>query len=206
MNQHQLINNCHAFLKHTFTAALVCTLSAAINPALAENYYIGANIVGQSKSKDIGNAIRDAFTITGISPSVDDKDAAWKLFGGYQANENLGFEAAFIDLGKVKGTGTGITPITVKSKGVAFSVVGTVPVSDSTGAFGKIGLFSWNTDVSAPGILAPMIDDSGVDLTYGIGAKFQFNKQVGVRLDWDRFKLGDADTDMLSVGILFNFK
>jgi OmpA-OmpF porin, OOP family len=205
MSQHQLINNYHACLKHTFTAALVCTLLAAINPALAENYYVGANFIGQSKSKDTGNAIRDPFiTKTGVSPSIDDKGTAWKLFGGYQTNENLGFEVAFIDLGEVKATIAGASA-SIKSKGVAFSAVGTVPVSNSTGVFGKIGLFSWST--STPGIIGSAIpSEDGVDSTYGIGAKFQFNKQVGVRLDWDRFKLGDADTDMLSVGILFNFK
>jgi len=186
-------------------AACLLGLVGISGPANAENWYIGASF-GQSDQSDAGDAIKTAFRLVGLTATVEDTDSAWKLFVGYQANENLGFEAAYVDLGQAKGTGGGVTE-TVQSSGIAFSLVGTAPLSSSAGIFGKVGLFSWSTDISATGpVRSASASTTGTDLTYGVGAKFQFNKQVGARLEWEHFTLSDINADMLSVGILFTIQ
>src|SRR5712671_7092564 len=64
--------------------------------------YAGLSI-GQAKGKDSCSA----FAGSGIS--CDDKDTAWKIFGGYQFMRYLAAEVAYADFGKVKASGGGVT-------------------------------------------------------------------------------------------------
>jgi OOP family OmpA-OmpF porin len=47
------------------------------------------------------------------SGTVDGKDTAWKVFGGYMFNRNFGVEAAYVNLGEVSYSGFfGASPVT----------------------------------------------------------------------------------------------
>jgi opacity protein-like surface antigen len=52
------------------------------------------------------------------------------------------------------------------------------------------------------------------DLTYGVGGQYDFNRNLGLRLEWNRYSKvkapdsaggGDGDIDVLSVGALWRF-
>lgn len=188
------------------------------------DWYAGAG-AGQSKFKDSPTSCSDIGLDPGCSFSVDDKDTAWGVFGGYQFNPNGAVELGYVDLGKAKinnisGTVTGI-PVTgsgdFKATGVDVSLLGLLPFSNGFGGMARIGLMAWDAKASASasalGVSASVNDSAtGTDLTYGLGLTYDFTKTVGGRLEWQRFKdvgdenkTGKTDIDLLSASVLFRF-
>jgi OOP family OmpA-OmpF porin len=154
----------------------------------------------------------------GTAPlSCDDKDTAYKIFGGYQFNTSFGAELGYVNLGKA--TISGVDPIVgpvsanIKAKGFELLAVGTVPLADKFSAYGKLGFFRWDLDAAvAVSGLSGSLSENGTDLTYGIGVKYDIAKNIGARLEWQRYKdigneatIGKTDVDVLSIGILFKF-
>jgi len=169
----------------------------------AQSFYIGGS-VGKSDFDD-NNAIPDLIT----SGSVDGSDTGFKIFGGYQFNQNFGVELAWVDLGKASYSGTfsGI-PVTggsVKTSGLNLSAVGTLPLGSGFALFGKVGFLAWESkanDVTGGAPFSGKAD--GTDLSLGIGASYDFTKNFGIRAEWERFK-AVGDIDLLSVGVVYKF-
>jgi OOP family OmpA-OmpF porin len=56
------------------------------------------------------------------------------------------------------------------------------------------------------------IKETNTDLTYGIGAQYDINRQLGVRAEWQRYTnmgddatIGESDVDVMSVGLVVRF-
>ena len=183
----------------------VVAASAAL-PAAAQmsgsNVYLGGSI-GQSK-----------FNVDCPSPlSCDDKDTAFRLFGGYQFTRNIAAEIGWADMGKAKITGPGGSD---ELKASAFDLSGVFmwPFTDTGfNVFGRLGFYSGKLELSGV--------DTGskttTDLTYGLGAGYDFNKNVGTRIEWQRYSKmkarndasgveTDGDVDVLSLGVLYRFQ
>jgi opacity protein-like surface antigen len=214
-------------LLYGFSATLLILGIAAISgTAQAEGWYGGIGF-GQTEASEEGDTCTDASSLfdPGYSCSSDRKDKGWKLFIGRQFDfyKDLAAEVAYVDLGKftTSASGTvGSIPSTadadVKVKGVELAFVGTWPVSDAFGVIGRVGGFRWDlkTDASATGgLAADSLHKTGFNLTYGVGVKYDFTKQLGARAEWERFKrVGDPDTtgrsdvELLSLNLVFKFK
>ena len=123
---------------------------------------------------------------------LSESDTGYKFFGGYTVNNNLGFEIAFVDLGQyVDGL--------LEQYGVAFEVVGYLPLSSNLDLMGKLGMFSWTVDVLNA-------SDDGTDLTYGLGVQYDLNNRLYVRGEWEQFTdVSGGDVSLLSVGLLYAF-
>jgi len=125
---------------------------------------------------------------------IDESDTAFKLFGGWTANQNLGVDIAFIDLGTYQ---SGLAD----AYGVAFDVVGYLPLGNNFNILGKLGMFAWTVDVD---ILNA--SDDGTDLTYGLGVQYDFTRHLSIRGEWEEFSdVSGSDISMLSAGILYRF-
>jgi len=124
---------------------------------------------------------------------LSESDTGYKFFGGYTVNNNLGFEIAYVDLGQyVDGL--------LEQYGVAFEVVGYLPVSRNLNLMGKIGMFAWTADYAA------FARDEGTDLTYGLGVQYGFNNRLFVRGEWEQFlDVSGGDVSLLSAGLLYTF-
>ncbi|MGH8831896.1 MAG: outer membrane beta-barrel protein [Polaromonas sp.] len=174
-------------------------------------FYIGAG-VGQSKGKD---ACSDLGGV-GFSGSCDDTDTGGKLFLGYQFNKNFAVEGGYVDLGKFKASGTisGV-PVSADAKAKTWQLVavGTLPLANNFSVFGKAGVHRWDLDVRASALGSTITaSDNGTDLTLGIGAGYEFTKNLGVRLEWERFRnvgedatTGKSNVDLISVGLRYRF-
>ncbi|NOU01776.1 MAG: outer membrane beta-barrel protein [Gallionella sp.] len=168
--------------------AIVALLSAfAAAPALAENY-IGVN-VGSAK----------------IDLSGASNTSSFALLGGFGVNENVAIEVAYTSFGKDNAANGSI-----KSKGVSFSGVGSYPINEQFSVFGKLGFASTTVDVTVlTGPFAGSGSSSKTGLTYGFGAQFNVNKQVGIRAGYDSYKIGDSssssDQNVMSIGGIFKF-
>lgn len=199
--------------RRLFASAFLATACLINVPASAQDAGFYAGIAfGRSDFKD---------ACAGVPIACDDADTAWKLFGGYQFNKYLGAEFGYVDLGKASANGTilgAAASATAKAKGWELLGVGTLPFSDKFSAYGKAGLFRWDADVSATAVIpgfapaAVSASDNGTDVTFGLGLKYDHTKNIGVRLEWQRYKdvgndatTGKSDVDLLSVGIVFKF-
>ena len=161
--------------------------------------YVGGGF-GQSKFK----------CPSGASCS-DDKDTAFKIFGGYQFNKNIAAEVGYTDLGKAKASGGGVT---AEEKATAWelSAVGSFPVWQQLSILGRLGLYYGEGKVDAPGVSGKK---NTTDLTYGLGVGWDFTKNLGVRAEWQRYsKLKfeaaggstDSDVDVLGASVLWRFQ
>jgi len=192
--------------RNLLTAGLLA-LVAVSTPALSQDtgWYAGLG-VGQSKAKDACTGV------AGPGISCDDTDTAWKIFGGYQFNANFGAELGYTDLGEVSATFAGFGSATIESKGIELLGVGTYPINQQFSIFGKLGFFRWDVDANDGTGLVGSVSDSGTDLTFGFGVKYNFTKNVALRAEWQRYTdvgetntTGMADVDVLGVSVIIKF-
>jgi OmpA-OmpF porin, OOP family len=197
-------------LRTALLVAMVVLPAAAIG-ADPSPWYAGAGI-GRSDAKRPGSwagqsdVLLRAQGITSLT-TVRSDDTGWKLFGGYQFNENLGVEVSYARLGKFSGTsavsapaaGTGTGAWDASAFGVA--AVGFLPVYENrVTAIGKLGLAFTRLDVNlaAPRggtmvVLNP--SENRVGTLLGAGAQIDLGKRFGIRAEYDYYNsVGDGST------------
>jgi OmpA-OmpF porin, OOP family len=182
--------------KKVFAALGFAAATAFAGSALAQEsaWYLGGSI-GQSKAKD-------ACSDLSSNVSCDDKDTAWKIFGGYQFNRYIAAEVAYTDLGKVKASGPTVSA-EVKSNAWELVGVGSYPIGASGFApYAKLGVYRGESKLSSSSGVSDK--DTSNDWTAGLGVRYDITKNVAVRAEWQRYN-GDADIDMLSIGALYKF-
>ena len=199
--------------KSSFGVLLAAAGMAASSASMAQSrpadtgWYVGVS-VGQSQAADICEGI----------PGCDDKDTAYKIFGGYQVNRNFAIEAGYTDLGKAKINLTGPGGfVNAEFKANAWEVVGVgiLPVADRFSLFGKIGLYRGELEGTlSSNVLGttPLTGkDTNTDLTFGVGLKFDITNNFALRGEWQRYsslggsEVGETDVDVLSIGVAFKF-
>ena len=165
--------------------------------------FVGASI-GQS---DIDDEVTAGLITSG---SVDSKDTAWKIFGGYMFNRHFGVEAAYVDLGSVSYSGNfGGVPVTggnVDVSGINIAALGSFPINEQFSIFGKLGLFLWDVEASdTTGGVPFSASDDGSDISFGIGVAYNFTRNLGVRAEFEIFKTDEADAQLISIGVQWRF-
>ena len=163
-------------------AALLAALSAH-----AEGLSIGGSI-GESRWKggDVGAA------------ATDKSDTAYKLYGGYGFTPNLGIELGYANLGKFSSSAGSL-----KADGMFVDGVGTLPLGSGFSALGRVGVFNGKLDSSLAG------SDRGTSWKVGAGVQYDFDKNLGLRGEWERYRFDALGTksnaDLYSVGVNYKF-
>lgn len=127
--------------------------------------------------------------------NCEDKDTAWKLFGGYKLNNKLSAEGSYVTLGDLHQNGEN-SDISV----VAAHAVASMPITEQFEVFGKLGVMRWNSD-NTDG------SENGFGVAYGAGAKMHLSETTNLRAEWETFpgietsSSKDTDLNMLSVGV-----
>lgn len=192
--------------------------------ALADdsNWYLGAS-VGQSRAKidDVritAQLLGAGFATTSI---VDDnRDTAYKLFGGYRVNKNITLEGGYFNLGQFGFTSTTAAPSAgtltgkIKLQGLNLDVVGTLPVSEKFSVLGRLGLnyaqakdnFASTGLVPTPANPSP--SKNQVNYKFGAGFQYDLTESLGMRVEAERYRINDAvgnkgDIDMYSLGLIY---
>ena len=183
----------------------------ALSGLLAATQASAQAFVGGSFGKsDIDSEITDGLITSG---SVDGKDTGFKVFGGYMFNRHFGVEGAYVDLGEVSYSGDFFgAPVTggkVEVSGVNIAALGSYPITEQFSVFGKIGLFIWDVEASdTTGGVPFSAKEDGTDISFGVGLGYNFTRNLGVRLEWERFKVeavSKADADLISLGVVWRF-
>jgi len=161
----------------------------------APGFYAGAGI-GQATVK-----VDDA--------DFDASDTAFKVFGGYNFNDNFAAEVTYFDGGAPGETfdlGGGDTGrIEAEFTGLNLSVVGRIPVSESFALFAKVGYASYDVKARATAFgFSDSASDSDNDLSYGLGAAFSFG-QFDVRGEYEAIDVSDGDFNVLSLSGVYRF-
>jgi OOP family OmpA-OmpF porin len=193
--------------KKVLVGALVAGFAALPTLAMAQakggnadlGFYAGASI-GQSKTADCPGA-----------GSCDDKDTAYRVFGGYKFHPNIAVEGGYAPLGKTSSSFPGGS---VSAEANAWDIVGVGSwgLGNNFSILGKLGFY--NAELKLGGLASGK--KTTTDLTYGIGGQYDFNRNLGLRLEWNRYSKvkapdvgtlsgGDTDIDVLSVGALWRF-
>jgi OOP family OmpA-OmpF porin len=184
-----------------FALALCGALAAT--QASAQQFFIGGSI-GQS---DVDDEITTGLIDSG---TVDGKDTAWKIFGGYMFNRHFGIEAAYINAGEVSYSGTfsgfAVTGGKVELTAFNVAVLGNLPINEQFSVFGKVGLFSWEAEASdTTGGIPFSGSDDGTDISFGVGVGYNFTPNFGVRAEYELFQTDDADVSLISIGMVWKF-
>ncbi len=189
-----------------FLSAALFALVAASTPALSQDagWYGG---LGIGQSTFIG-------ACDGISSpdSCQEKNTAWKIFGGYQFNRNFAGEFGYTDLGKTTASFVGFGSLSNAVTGFELTGVGSLPVNQQVSVYGRLGFFLWNADFKDGTGLIGSASASGMGLTFGFGASFNLATNVALRLEWQRYKeVGDVNTtingdiDLIGAGLVVKF-
>ena len=196
-------------------AALVLSGLVATSQASAQG---GIYIGGSAGNSDISDDVAIPNLIT--SGTVDGKDSAFKLYVGYQFNDNFGMDVAYVDLGAARYSGsyfgTRVTGGSAEVWGLNFSAVGTLPVGAGFAVFGKLGLFAWEATAKDTTAGFPFsATENGGDFSAGVGFSYNFTRNLSARVEWERFGLGgggayDSNVDLghadfLSFGMAYRF-
>ena len=187
-------------------------LSAALValPATAQMnvsaFYAGVG-VGQSKAKDWCGG--------GGADTCDDKDTAWKVFGGYQFTPNFAAEIGYSKLGKFHASLAGLTD-DAKVTAWELSALGAWPILPRFSVFGRLGLY--RATVKETTNFAGDFEHDNNDWTFGLGLQYDVTRNLGLRGEWQRYrKIGGGDVafgpdvgqksdlDVLGISALWRF-
>lgn len=207
-----------------FAAAALAVLTTglqAAEPAAGANWYLGGG-AGQSRAKLTSSTFVSALNGTGASVATytsDEKEVSYKLFLGYQYNPYLAFEGGYFNLGTYTfnatttpaGTLAGSLKNTVGSN---LDIIGTLPIAERFSLLARAGVQSSKTRdlFSATGVVltAPTPSKNQISYKIGVGAGMDFTRNVGVRADWERYRIGDGygtkmDVDLYTLNLLYKF-
>lgn len=146
-------------------------LGAASSSAWAENPY-GAIDIGQTKGSNL---------CTGAAAGCKDNSGAFRVALGYQFVPMMGGEVSYGYYGKASLGPAGDW----KASGFAISGIGALPVGNGFSLTAKLGLAATTLDNTAAGR-----STTSTNLAYGIGGRFDFNRDIALRIQYE--SLGDV--------------
>jgi OmpA-OmpF porin, OOP family len=123
---------------------------------------------------------------------ANDSDTSWRILGGYQIDRTFAAELAYTSFGEVQG---------VKGSAIELVGVGAWPIADRFSVYGKLGFARGEFKAGGQ-------SEDSIELTYGIGVRYDFAPTMGARLEWQSYPdVGDggSDVSVISVGLVFKF-
>jgi len=174
--------------------------------------YVGAS-VGQAEYVDACADVGSLAASAGQPSSCNDKDFAFKIYGGYRFLPWLAAEIGYTNPGKTTAT-IGSASAEIKGWLVPIYAVGILPIAnDRVWLMGKAGGVYWDLKASASGPGGSVSEsDNGFSFAYGLGAQYNFNPHLGVRAEFEVFHdvgnentTGQGDIRMWSVGVVWRF-
>ncbi|MBC7995794.1 MAG: OmpA family protein [Rhizobacter sp.] len=216
------MNRKHATRLLSLVALSACFAPQSFAQPAEGGYFYGGGSIGQSRARIDTERINANLLGAGLSTtsmSTDERDTAYKLFGGYQFNRHLGLEAGYFNLGRFGFNSTtspaGTLNGEIKLQGVNLDLVGTWPLSQRWSALGRVGAQYASARDSFSGTGAVSVRDANPskrELNYkvGVGMQYEVSPSFLVRAEAERFRLNDAvgnhgNVNMFSVGLVFPF-
>jgi OOP family OmpA-OmpF porin len=126
---------------------------------------------------------------------------AYEAYAGGMWNKNFGLEIGMTDFGNMKRDAN-----SVDAYGFSVKAVGVMPLTESLGAFAKLGTMYSRTKLNTA---SGQISDDKWGSTYGLGLNFDINPQMAAVVEWDqtnvRFAGSREHINTTSVGLKYRF-
>lgn len=144
------------------------------------------------------------------TPNGEDKksSAVGGAVLGYKFNQYMAIEGQYTGAGKVTDNVKG----SAKVDAASLAMIGFLPLNDQFNLYGKLGVASTKTTVTSS--LSPINDATHTGVTYGLGAEYNVNHNVGLRLGWDHYNAAikevgnherDVNANVMTVGAVYHF-
>jgi OOP family OmpA-OmpF porin len=203
-------------------AGLTSLIAAPVLAQQDPGYFYGGASVGQSRARIADARITADLLSQGFvtsSMTRDEKETAWKAFGGYQFNRYIGVEAGYFSLGRF-GFTSATTPAgsldgRIRLHGVNLDLVGTLPMTERLSAIARIGAQYASAHDAFAGqgavvVLSPNASKSETNYKFGAGLQYAFTPSLMLRGEAERYRINDAvgnqgDVNLYSVGLVFAF-
>jgi hypothetical protein len=154
-------------------------------------------------------------TVSSYGASCSTNAAAENISFGYAGNRNLGFEAAFTNVGDFTASlsGNGLTEhFSANGYAIQWSLIPTVPLGDSVSLFGRVGVVYTSATATASGVIAATGSNNKTNATFGGGVQVQFNPTFFGRVQYQYFgdvggpnTLGTTKLSTVTAGVGINF-
>jgi OmpA-OmpF porin, OOP family len=187
-------------MKRIAIAALLSAFAAA--PALAADQGAFVNVdLGQVSYSGAYSGLSNAVTFA--------NPGSIRIGGGYNFTPNIAVEAGYSIIGDSTITtslGTTTASETLKASSLQVAAVGTFPINDMFNVFGKLGLASSKLEYScfvtsgAVTVTCPTFSGSKTNLMFGLGGKFNINKNWGIRVQYEDFGKVDLPAGSIAAG------
>ncbi|MCP3959789.1 MAG: outer membrane beta-barrel protein [bacterium] len=190
------------------TVLVLLCLTALASAAAAENpFYLTGKLASTTTDDDFGQA---------FTQIIDGDDEGYSLGLGFKLGKFLAFQAEYHDLGKAPGVGAPcpddpaigcvaiIVPVQADSTAISVSVLPRWQASDRFSIYGKLGVVSWESDVSTALDTLNLAIDSFEDeeLLFGAGLHYQLPGPFGFFAEYENI----ADTfETVALGATFGF-
>jgi OOP family OmpA-OmpF porin len=223
------INSRTQFLKPTRLAMAISLAAMVASPVLlaqdgnkydlTSNWYGGLNI-GQTYESINDGAIANQELGGGLtSLTDDDRDNGYKLFAGYQLNDNFAVEAGYFDLGQFGSRAikdqVGALKTRTKTKGFNVDLVGSMPMTEKLSAFARAGVHYSEAKDRFQGSDNVVVTDRhrrerDTDMKWGGGLQYDFTQKFAMRLEAERYAINDVignngKINLYSLGALYRF-
>ena len=172
-------------LKNTVKLTALCIVlvgTAGTNVAQAadEGFYLGLN-AGQAEARKYCNNIANC----------DSSDTGMRAEIGYQFNKMMAAEFGYTSFGTLfsaDDTGNGGT-VSAKQDASAWtlSALGTFPIGEQFGVFGRLGLAKYNNSNSGTIASLPVETNNSIKPYVGLGAKFDLSTNWMLRTEYQLY-------------------
>ncbi len=129
--------------------------------------------------------------------SVASSDTKGNLSAGYMFNNNWGIDGTFYNFIDKKENN-----VNLSVAGLAVTGVYMIPVTQRVDVYGKAGLIRTKFDIKENN--NKVVDESGTDWVFGLGAKIDFGKH-NLLLEYSKIDPKDTALDVVSLGYRYEF-
>lgn len=182
--------------------ATLCTLSFAPGAFAEERKGFSVGIdYGRTEAKKYCDHITNC----------DDSDNGPKVEVGYDFNENWSAELGYTSFGTVFDSNENSLRLTQKSNAITLSVLGTVPLGEWFGIYGRVGYARYDTNNSGMVESVAVKDENGYTPFWGAGVSVNLSEQFSLRLEYQNYAdLSDLpgrkdDVQGLFGGVVYHF-
>jgi hypothetical protein len=140
---------------------------------------------------------------------TDDRQRTYKLFGGYEFDQNWAVEAGYTDLGKTgffAQQGNGVVHTDMKSRNAYVAGKYTAPHTERSSVYGKLGLA--HTERSLAGYQGVPFIGSDNGLYAAVGLQSRLTDKVSVYAEYERYGEARANgpkSGVFNAGFKFGF-
>lgn len=208
--------------KNIFRIALGAVAMSLAMPAAAQWYVGGA--LGGTRTK-VPDSVLPMGGSTASSLAKDGTASVYGLGVGYDFSPNWSLEGGYTSNGKLSARRTSTAGVVgtfgAQTKGTAWYLagIGKLPLQDQFYLFGKLGLAATTTKTNLdttgafvlPAGISTSRKKSETNLLWGLGAGYDINRTVGLRVDYTRIhdvgdaNTGEADVHTLTAGVRIRF-